>query len=142
MTPTFWCATNLLTFMMMALLAAGYFLFFDAQKLNDFELDYGTMCQNTTVPGKCRIQFTLDTDLKDPTIYYRLDNFYHNHRSFIRSRDFKQLAGMERTIPEASRCYPMITNSELQDHNWYSGEKSNNLVSTDLAYPCGNIAKY
>ena len=35
-TPTFWCATNLLTFMLMLLMGTAYFLYFEASKLADF----------------------------------------------------------------------------------------------------------
>jgi hypothetical protein len=79
----------MLTFMMVMLLTGGYFLYSEAEKLNDFELEYGTFCETSTIAGTCRVQFVLETDLKNPAVYYRLDKFYHNHRSFIRSRDWK-----------------------------------------------------
>jgi hypothetical protein len=45
-TPSFWCASNLLTFNMMVFLAVGYFLYFEANKLEDFEIRYDDICSS------------------------------------------------------------------------------------------------
>ena len=45
-TPTFWCASNLLTLNMMIFLAVGYFLYFEANKLEDFEIRYDDVCSS------------------------------------------------------------------------------------------------
>jgi hypothetical protein len=84
--------------MMMILLAAAYLIYFEADKLNHFEIEYGSLCGNGAASANCKVSFQLDASLENPAVYYRLDKFYHNHRSFIRSRDWKQLAGSERTI--------------------------------------------
>lgn len=53
-TPTFWCALNLLTFIFMLLIAMGLFLMFEATNLRDFEIEYGDYCsKHTDKYGTC-----------------------------------------------------------------------------------------
>ena len=89
-TPTFWCASNLFTFMFMLLIALGYFFFYEANKLNEEWIRYDDRCETSRQMGiKCKVEFTPAHDLVRPKVYYRLTEFYHNHRSFVKSRDFK-----------------------------------------------------
>ncbi|KAI5303336.1 hypothetical protein KEM55_000592, partial [Ascosphaera atra] len=46
---------------------------------------------NTT---RCSLQFTLPNDLGNPVfLYYKLTNFYQNHRRYVKSLDQDQLKG-------------------------------------------------
>lgn len=86
MTPTFWCASNLFTFMFMLLIALGYFFFYEANKLSEEMLRYDEVCAPTRGTGtKCMFEFTPSYDLVRPKVYYRLTEFYHNHRKFVKS---------------------------------------------------------
>jgi hypothetical protein len=41
----------------------------------------------------CTITFTPDTDMEPPVlIYYEINNFYQNHRSYMTSRDDNQVS--------------------------------------------------
>lgn len=44
-------------------------------------------------PSSCNITFSIDKTLKKPKIYYMIDNFYANHRNFVKSRIYKQMRG-------------------------------------------------
>ena len=89
-TPTFWCATNLLTFLLMICCALSYFFYFEAHALNELEIRYDDKCEALRAQEKaCIIEFELENDLNNPKLYYRLDNFYINHRSFAKSREWK-----------------------------------------------------
>ena len=49
--------------------------------------------------------------MDNPKLYYRLENFYINHRSFAKSREWKQLRGEDVDGPDdAKKCYPFVTN--------------------------------
>lgn len=37
-------------------------------------------------------------------VYYRLDRFYNNYRSFVKSKDIYQIAGKEKTLEQAKKC--------------------------------------
>jgi len=58
--------------------------------------------RNTTfsTDGKtCNVPITIVADMAGPVfVYYQLDNFYQNHRRYVKSRDYKQLMGETRTI--------------------------------------------
>lgn len=57
-------------------------------------------------------------------LYYRLTNFYQNHRKYVKSLSYNQLHGDVITPQEAaSSCTPVSTNEKGQ-----------------VYYPCGLIA--
>ncbi|KAF9436954.1 hypothetical protein BGZ76_002457 [Entomortierella beljakovae] len=78
---------------------------------------------------KCTVKFTLPIDMKQPVyVYYRLSNFYQNHRRYIKSIDPKQLHGDARSLSElkSGNCNPLD----------YLTENGNEYP----VYPCGLIA--
>ena len=81
-------------------------------------------------------------------MYYRLDKFYINHRSFAKSRHYAQLRGEDVDGPDdADACYPIKTNKELLEGGWVKPEWISNYEAISskpdqLAWPCGFIAKY
>ena len=66
------------------LLFAGlaYLFYSEANNLKDFMIRYDDKCPTPRMGKDCEITFTLDVDMSNPKVYYRLDNFYQNHRSF------------------------------------------------------------
>ncbi|ORZ41475.1 LEM3/CDC50 family protein [Catenaria anguillulae PL171] len=85
--------------------------------------------------GTCTLEFDLPTTFQAPVfIYYRLTNFYQNHRRYVRSFDASQLRG---TSPPStsivSNCNPLglyPTNSTLNPPP----------AADAVYYPCGLIA--
>lgn len=76
----------------------------------------------------CHVKFNLPRDLDPPIyLYYRLTNFYQNHRKYVQSLDLDQLAGKALSVDDLTTdCKPLrlITDG-----------------STEKAiYPCGLIA--
>ncbi|KAF2671733.1 Lem3/Cdc50 [Microthyrium microscopicum] len=75
---------------------------------------------------KCILQFSIPEDMKPPVLlYYRLTNFYQNHRRYVKSFDSSQLDGNARTADQihTSDCDPLA---------WDANKKP--------YYPCGLIA--
>ncbi|KAG7192003.1 Cell cycle control protein 50A [Scheffersomyces spartinae] len=78
---------------------------------------------------RCLLQFDLPKDIKPPLyLYYRLTNFYQNHRKYVQSVDLPQLKG-EAVSPESltTNCKPLRSITDDQGN-----EKA--------IYPCGLIA--
>ncbi|KAF9417198.1 hypothetical protein BGZ94_010019, partial [Podila epigama] len=78
---------------------------------------------------RCTIKFNVPVPMKHPVfLYYRLSNFYQNHRRYVKSLDAKQLSGVARTPAElkSGGCDPLATVTE-------------NGVQYPI-YPCGLIA--
>lgn len=75
----------------------------------------------------CTLQFTLPSELNPPVLfYYRLTNFYQNHRRYVKSLDEGQLSGRNRTksqLEATDACSPLIANKDNKPY-----------------YPCGLIA--
>ena len=63
----------------------------------------------------CKITFEVDTAIEPPIyVYYQLDNFYQNHRRYVKSRSNKQLLGEWLTADELKDdCSPIITNADI-----------------------------
>lgn len=80
--------------------------------------------------SQCVIQFDVPADL-DPSIllYYKLTNFYQNHRRYVDSLDADQLKGKYRTADNLrdSACKPVAVEGD---------QPEDQLV----IYPCGLIA--
>ena len=80
--------------------------------------------QNTNV---CSLRFYIPNDIGPPVLlYYRLTNFYQNHRRYVKSLDSDQLLGnaLDYTTIQGSACDPLTVNN----------------ASKKAYYPCGLIA--
>jgi len=74
--------------------------------------------------GTCSMQFTLDKEMGGPVLqYYRLTNFYQNHRSYVSSFDAKQLLGEVVTVEGLKLTCKTIVEDEGK-----------------MVYPCGLVA--
>ncbi|EPY53119.1 CDC50 domain-containing protein [Schizosaccharomyces cryophilus OY26] len=74
----------------------------------------------------CNVRFTVPSLMKAPIfLYYRLTNFYQNHRRYAKSLDEKQIRGYAQDANDvkSSGCYPLEVNEHGKPY-----------------YPCGLIA--
>lgn len=75
----------------------------------------------------CELQFTTPTTMKYPIyMFYRLTNFYQNHRRYVLSFNERQLEGhpeSNTTLKSKDDCKPLVLNDEGKPY-----------------YPCGLIA--
>ena len=82
---------------------------------------------NSPPQAPCTVSFTVEKAMKAPVyLYYQLDNFYQNHRRYVKSRSDAQLMGD--VLPESSLsdCDPLKT--------------INDGGATKVLSPCGLIA--
>ena len=91
------------------------------------EIDYSRMNANyvySSHKNYCTLNFELKEDMTAPIyFFYNLDNFYQNHRRYLKSKFAKQLAG--ETIKEnkaKSDCYPISLNSDIMFTKAWDGE--------------------
>lgn len=72
----------------------------------------------------CSLQFRIPDNLKPPVLlYYRLTNFYQNHRRYVKSLDSDQLKGTAKGNNSLGACDPLDTDKKGRPY-----------------YPCGLIA--
>lgn len=90
----------------------------------DVDPVYGVTQNNANI---CTLQFTLPNDIGPPVyLYYRLTNFYQNHRRYVKSLQLDQLRGdnVANESISGSACNPL----ELDK------------ITGKAYYPCGLIA--
>lgn len=88
----------------------------------------------------CPIDFKLTETIPQPIyVYYQLDNFYQNHRRYVKSRSFNQLKGDYLTVDKLADCDPIKKNSDVGKTTAFDGKTP--LKADDPAIPCGLVAK-
>ena len=122
-------------------LVIGIIIFIFSKNIKQIEIRYDNKneCQIGT---KCDINFTIPKKMKKNVfVYYRLKNFYQNHRRYMKSKSYKQLKG--KVMKESDikdDCEPIILNKDI-----YEGVNNTNgsivLDPNGVAHPCGLIAK-
>ena len=74
-------------------------------------------------------------------VYYQLNNFYQNHRRYVKSKSDDQLNGKYLTLTQIKNsddCSPVETNEQMDKTKSYDGTT---LDPKAVATPCGLIAK-
>jgi hypothetical protein len=100
-----------------------------SDQVNEYVYDYtdctntaGVACKTLNTTCLCETRFTLSSDFEKPVyIYYGLQNFYQNHRRYVKSRDDNQLLGRKVSTVQ-TECAP---------YDIYNGS---------IVAPCGAIA--
>jgi LEM3 (ligand-effect modulator 3) family / CDC50 family len=73
---------------------------------------------------QCIINFEIVADLQPSVlVYYKLTNFFQNHRRYVKSLNSQQLKGSAVSAKDLNNCKPLATNS-----------------NGSIIYPCGLIA--
>ncbi|KAJ3134243.1 hypothetical protein HK100_003718 [Physocladia obscura] len=98
----------------------------------------------------CSITFTVDKDMTQPVyLYYRLTNFYQNHRRYVKSFDANQLSntgiGSNGSPPPTptSVCSPLSrpTDAPVGTYKWVPTVNGVQTFDANaVIYPCGLIA--
>ena len=89
----------------------------------------------------CQIEFDISSHMDSKVLlYYGISNMYQNHRKYTNSFSVDQLLGDNLSKDEIkTSCYPV---TEIKDlHNYHSEAYPYNLTGSDIANPCGLIAK-
>lgn len=98
--------------------------------------------------GLCTVRFKPDVDLPNPFLYFRLEHFYANHRTFVKSRSYEQLRGKDLASGQLAKCDPIIYESDLKDWISHTDVLTSPVVLSPesfrdrVANPCGLVAKY
>jgi len=108
----------------------GYVLLDASNSVVQYQSEAYEDCQKLNELNECNITFS-NINMKAPIyLYYKLENYYQNHRRYVKSRSDAQLRGQQVTsLTDLSDCAPYIS-------------ASSNSSSPDYFYnPCGLIAR-
>ena len=125
-------------------LTLGITLYVMSERIQGVVQQYDKECQSKLDVGGneiCTINIDIDSDIQSPIyVYYQLDNFYQNHRRYVKSRSNEQLMGNELSVDELEDCDPIKKNKDLGE-NITKSVDGTLLVPDDPAFPCGLVAK-
>ncbi|CAI2373757.1 unnamed protein product [Moneuplotes crassus] len=94
---------------------------------------------NCAVGSSCTHTLNIPEDMEQPImVYYKIDNFFQNHRRYLKSINYSQLKGQNKGVGSLGSCDPIITNKDLGRSTSYGGTP---LDPDAPANPCGLIAK-
>ena len=120
----------------------GIIILIYSNKIHEVSIRYDTECTSTEENSQCETTIKIDKKIeKDVMVYYQINNFYQNHRRYVKSKSDDQLKGKTvslKSIKDSGDCDPVITNSEMGVLESITGK---NLDPDDVAVPCGLIAK-
>ena len=120
----------ILTFLIIGLIFVplGVVFYHTSQQIREVSIRYDN---NPACVGKsfCSISLPPSIHMKKPVyVYYRMENFYQNHRRYVKSRNDAQLRGsIVKSRSSLSDCAPFLSNSTSNDPNQFY-------------LPCGLIA--
>lgn len=102
-------------------------------KQNSINVTYnGGLPVNTSV---CSLQFNIPDNLKPPVLlYYRLTNFYQNHRRYVKSLDSNQLKGDAINNNSLGACSPLNTDADGKPY-WPCGLIANSIFNDSFSNP-------
>lgn len=117
-------------------LTLGITLYVMSERIQGVVMQYDK-CEK--VDTKCNLPLTIESDIQAPIyVYYQLDNFYQNHRRYVKSRSNTQLMGNWLEVDQLDDCDPIKRNKDLGRDVALSGK---DLVMDEPAFPCGLVAK-
>ena len=136
--PTIYSTVVLFCLLGLFFLGFGIALIILTQQIVEVTQYYDDKC--STINAQCTINITISSKMEAPVFfYYELENFYQNHRRYVKSRDVDQLMGTARSVSDISTtCSPVTTMQELGRNTSIGGQ----FIEPDKpANPCGLIAK-
>ena len=117
-------------------LALGIALYVMSDQISEVSMQYDDKC--TTQNAQCKVTLTVGADITAPVyVYYQLDNFYQNHRRYVKSRSFDQLKG--KSVDVSTDCDPIVKVKDIDPNlKALNGTK---FRGDEVAWPCGLVAK-
>jgi len=106
----------------------GAGIVYSSNQVVEVDVDYTNACNLTQA---CNVSIVLTHKMQHPVyMYYRLENFYQNHRRYVKSRSDDQLKGIKVTsYSSLADCDPVIVPKGAPNKN-----------ASFIINPCGLIA--
>ena len=144
--PTILSTTLCLLITGILFLLIGIIVLSLSKNIKEFKIRYDNIkeCEDAltlSTSNECEIPIKLNSTFKEKVmVYYQLENFYQNHRRYIKSRSMGQLKGKILSKKQIKDdCDPIITNEDLG--RIYAFDGKTKLDPQEPANPCGLIAK-
>ena len=131
---------------MISCFSIGITMLYFSNRYSIIEIKYSSCLDNISNVEKnkkiCNIPFTLDKGIKSPIfVYYKLENFYINHRNFVESKSWKELRGEEGFTKEKCKNSYLMSEMFPSDSPYYTNQWNYTFQENDIASPCGLWAR-
>lgn len=142
--PTLKCAITVYVIIGLIFFALGIALLVESNQVFEFQMRYDNLCAvpnaNSTATGPCAVTFNLTSKVTAPVyFFYRITDFYQNHRRYVQSIDYTQLSSGTYTANATyANCDPVTTNANLFVTKALDGTP---LDPQAQAFPCGLVAR-
>ena len=95
-------------------LILGIIILVYSNQIQELSIEYTVLCPSNSTT-LCSIPFTLNSTMTAPVmVYYQLNNFYQNHRRYVKSKSNTQLNGAVLAVADlTSDCDPINTVKDL-----------------------------
>lgn len=136
--PTLKCAITIYVIIGLIFFALGIAILVESNSIFEYQQRYDSSCPK--IGQNCFINFQITTQVQQPIyFFYRLTNFYQNHRRYVQSIDFNQLKGQVYVNASAiPNCSPVILNA----HTFRTVSIANTTLDPQAAaFPCGLVAR-
>jgi hypothetical protein len=119
-------------------LILGIVILIYSNQIQEVSVEYTTCPINNS--SFCNMTLIVPSTMTAPVmVYYQLNNFYQNHRRYVKSKSNSQLAGSALSKSDlTSDCDPIVTMGDLGLNKSIDGTV---LTPDTPANPCGLIAK-
>ena len=113
-----------------------------SSQIVEAKVRYDEQCMSgTQLKSPCDVKIVVPSVMQGPVfLYYELENFYQNHRRYLKSRDDDQLNGKIKTVDELSSCDPVTRNKDVKAV-LPAIDGTTILPADGPANPCGLVAK-
>lgn len=91
----------------------------------------------------CEVIFNVEEDIEGPLyLFYNIEEFYINHKEFVRSKIFSNLRNANDQDTEFLKCEGAQYMYQVKDNKLYETYAGYPLKENSIANPCGLFAKY
>ena len=128
-------------------LIIGILLIYYSKTNIEIKIEYTKCSKNfeyISSPNKklCKILFKIEQKIpKNIYVYYKLENFYLNHRKLIESKNWRELRGEETNTKIGCRNAYYMNEMFEENSPHYQNEWGHTFNGTDRASPCGLLAR-
>eukprot|EP01016_Furgasonia_blochmanni_P020616 TRINITY_DN2300_c0_g1_i8.p2 TRINITY_DN2300_c0_g1~~TRINITY_DN2300_c0_g1_i8.p2 ORF type:complete len:187 (-),score=25.74 TRINITY_DN2300_c0_g1_i8:676-1236(-) len=132
--------STIVVFFILSIFFLGFGILLLVMTLDIVEVSqrYDQDCQGKAT---CIVNLKVPKLMKSPVfVYYELDNFYQNHRRYMKSKDTNQLMGEDPGSGDIGDCDPVKTMADANKVTYAGGQPITEPGSA-VANPCGLIAR-
>ena len=127
---------------MISSFSIGISMLYFSKRYSLIEIEYSSCLNNVPIieknTKKCTIPFQIKKTIKSPIyIYYKLKNFYLNHRLLVESKSWKELRGEEDDTKDKCKYSYLMFEIFPKNSPYYTNQWNYTFSENNISSPCG-----